>query len=553
MIKVLTAEKATENSGDLSKPRPFSREHWWRLRDQALPYLGLGSGILLLLLTWTYSYLLFHSLAEIFSVIIAFTLFILVWNNREATGIGLIQIIAMGYAAAACLDLGHNLAGQGMNIFKGYDANLPNQRWITARYLQALSLLGATFAYRYHPRFRQLMAAYGFTILILLWAAFAGHLPTAYVEGEGPTSFKVVSEYVIVALFLLAVYRLQPLRSHFSKTGYSLILASALCAAWAELAFTSYIGAYELANVIGHLFKILAYYFLYRALYLSTIQEPFNALLRQLRENEQSLSDSRDTMSKVVEAWTAELGAANTALRETQERYLSIFNLCPDAILILDMEGNVLDVNDQACQQYGYDHEDFVQLHISDIDQPKDVGNTTGGPAWRSQEGKAPVEARHLDAQGQILPVEVGSINIFLDGQPALLILCRDISERKKMHEQIQYLEAAARDLAAAERAVAHPTPSPDPKPPQAPEQPIDDEPPSDNERPLEPSHSQPNDPEVGVLPPLLAEVAAVAQTADAHAPSPLAEEVGDKGTERLDSEQPQVPQPPLDDEPITG
>lgn len=551
MIKVLPAEKATENSGDLPKPGPFSPEHWWRLRAQALPYLGLGSGILLLLLTWTYSYPLFHALAEIFSVIIAFTLFILVWNNREATGIGLIQIIAVGYAAAACLDLGHSLAYQGMNIFTGYDANLPNQLWIAARYLQALSLLGATFVYRYNPRLRQLMAAYGFTTLILLWAAFAGHLPTAYVEGEGPTSFKIVSEYVIVALFLLAVYRLQPLRSHFSQTGYWLILASALCAAWAELAFTAYIGAYELANVIGHLFKILAYYFLYRALYLSTIQEPFNALFRQLRESEQSLSDSRDTISQLVEGWTAELGAANTALRETQERYLSIFNRCPDAILILDLEGNVLDVNDQACRQYGYDREDFVQLHISDIDQPEDAGNTTRGPAWRIRQGEAPVEARHLDAKGQVLPLEVVSINIFLDGQPALLCLCRDISERKKMREQIQYLEATVRDLAAAATAMAHTTPTPNPEPPQASDRPIDNEEPIDPEPPIEPV--QPNDPEVSVQPPLLAEMAEVAQTADALAPSPLAGEVGNKGAVGLDSEQPQVPRSPLDDEPVTG
>ena len=90
-----------------------------------------------------YHYLLFHTLVELFSIAIAFVILMLVWNTEWETRNRFLKILGLGYAAAAGMDLFHTLAFKGMQIFSGYDANLPTQLWIAARSIQALTMLVA--------------------------------------------------------------------------------------------------------------------------------------------------------------------------------------------------------------------------------------------------------------------------------------------------------------------------------------------------------------------------------------------------------------------------
>ena len=94
-------------------------------------------------LTRSYRYLLFHSIAEIFSIAVAAAIFMLVWNLRHQMDSDYLLLLGIGYATAGIIDLIHTLAYKGMGVFVGYDANLPTQLWIAARYVQALSLITA--------------------------------------------------------------------------------------------------------------------------------------------------------------------------------------------------------------------------------------------------------------------------------------------------------------------------------------------------------------------------------------------------------------------------
>jgi hypothetical protein len=51
--------------------------------DLALPVMGLLVIGLLLALVSAYSYLLFHTLVELFTIAVAFAILLLVWNTRE--------------------------------------------------------------------------------------------------------------------------------------------------------------------------------------------------------------------------------------------------------------------------------------------------------------------------------------------------------------------------------------------------------------------------------------------------------------------------------------
>ena len=65
----------------------------------------MGAFILFgLYLTSLYSYLLFHSLAEIFSIVIAFCIFIIAWNSRRLLDNNYLLFIGIAYLFVGAID-----------------------------------------------------------------------------------------------------------------------------------------------------------------------------------------------------------------------------------------------------------------------------------------------------------------------------------------------------------------------------------------------------------------------------------------------------------------
>ena len=122
--------------------QPASEPHFLRT---VLIIFTAGLAVLGLYLTSLISYLLFHALVELSSIVIGFSMALLMWNARRWLNNRYLLGLGIALAAASILDLVHMLAYKGMNIFVGYDSNLPTQLWIAARYLQSLSMLFTLF------------------------------------------------------------------------------------------------------------------------------------------------------------------------------------------------------------------------------------------------------------------------------------------------------------------------------------------------------------------------------------------------------------------------
>ncbi len=251
-----------------------------------------------LYLTSLYSYLLFHSIAEIFSVIIAGAVFALAWNSRRIIANNYLLFLGIALLFVAFLDLVHTLAYKGMGVFPGYGANLPTQLWIAARFLQSLSLLAAPLFLNRRLRPGIVFGGYFLLSAFLLLSIFHGHIfPDCFVEGQGLTAFKKHSEYLISFILLAAMGFLLQKRQEFDPGVLRLLLWAILLSIGAELAFTFYVSVYGLSNLIGHLFKILAFYCIYKAIIETGLVKPFNLLFRDLKLREEALQKERDTIN----------------------------------------------------------------------------------------------------------------------------------------------------------------------------------------------------------------------------------------------------------------
>jgi hypothetical protein len=265
-----------------------------------LPYPVWGLVLLALYVTSLYSYLLFHSLAEIFSIIIAVGVFAIAWNARRFLDNNYLLFLGVAYLFVALIDLVHTLSYKGMGVFPGYGANLPTQLWIAARYLEAASLLAAPLFLkrRLHPA--QVFAAYFVVFVALLLLIFLGIFPVCFVEGAGLTTFKRLSEYLICFILAGALGLLWRHRREFDPGVLRLLSWSIVLTIASELAFTFYLGVYDLSNLLGHMLKILSFYLIYQALIQTALMNPFDLLFRNLKLSEEALRKERDFVDSLI-------------------------------------------------------------------------------------------------------------------------------------------------------------------------------------------------------------------------------------------------------------
>lgn len=231
-----------------------------------------------------YSYLLFHTSVELFSIIIAVSIFIFAWNTRKISKNNYFLFLGSAYFFTGILDFFHTLSYKGMSIFSGIGTNVPTQLWIASRYLLAISILIApVFFKRKMNEITMLMSYFLITILILLSVFYLHNFPESFREGAGLTAFKIESEYVISFLFIISAFLLSYFRDKFDKKVYILLSVSFILNIVAELLFTLYVGVYDIYNMLGHLAVLLSYYLIYKAVIEVGLTKPYNLLFLELK------------------------------------------------------------------------------------------------------------------------------------------------------------------------------------------------------------------------------------------------------------------------------
>lgn len=253
-----------------------------------------------LYLSSLYSYLLFHSLSEIFSIVVGCSIFILAWNSRQRLDNSYVLFLGTAYLFVSGLDLLHTLAYKGMGVFPGYDANLPTQLWIAARYCQSLSLLISPLFLRRKLNIDAVFVVYTAVTIAVLVAIFAAGFPVCFVEGVGLTPFKKVSEYIIAFLLLAAIAFLLYKRTAFDRHVLQWLVASLILTVASELAFTLYSSVYGLGNLIGHFLKLIAFYLIYIAIVDMGLEKPQLLLFKNMKEKEKALKKALKDVQRLA-------------------------------------------------------------------------------------------------------------------------------------------------------------------------------------------------------------------------------------------------------------
>lgn len=266
-----------------------------------------------------YSYTLFHTIVEIFCVVIAAVIFILVWNSRSTLTSGSLLVVGAGQLFMALFDIIHTLAYKGVQMFPGFDSDLPTQFWIASRYYLVFSLLSSFVFIKRKVRFWNAWLVYFGVFLLLVGMIFSGVFPQSFIEGSGLTPFKIYSEYVLIGLFLIVLALLVVNRANFDPTVFRWLLIFIVANVISEFLFTLYSSVTDAYNLLGHVTKLTAYFALYKAIVEVGLIRPYALLFLELKQSEQALRRSNEELQTAYDR----LAQTNLTLIETSKKRLS--------------------------------------------------------------------------------------------------------------------------------------------------------------------------------------------------------------------------------------
>lgn len=286
----------------------------------------------LIISTISVNFLFFHTLSEIFSILISFSIFVFGWNTRHHFNNNYLLTISIAHFFIALLDIIHTFSYKGMMILNLH-ADIATQYWIASRYLESITFLLAYYLLNKKANANLLLFSYFIITALIFISISTGYFPECYVDGKGLTQFKIFSEYIISSIFFVAVFQLRGIH-HFSERVKTYVTISLITTIFSELSFTLYMDVYGVFNVIGHIFKIIAFYFLYKAILEVGLNSPMDLLMSRLQKSEEENRKNQEllvqqarfiaageVLNNIAHQWRQPLTALDILIQDIEDAY----------------------------------------------------------------------------------------------------------------------------------------------------------------------------------------------------------------------------------------
>lgn len=362
------------------------------------------------------TFLVLHNVMETAAISISLMIFALGWNAHAEKISGNLVWLGCAFFMIGWLDFSHAESYPGMPDFLSpNDAEKHLYFWLTARLFGSLALLGLALV-PWSLRMSQTTKRALFMSLLVLVAlvhwVVIGHqdaLPHLFSEHAGLSSLKRDAEFIFMAINVATLLVLMTPSARAAKFNRHYMMAAAAIMTMSGVFFTLYSSMTSFLAFAGHVYKVIAYFLIYRAVVVDSIEFPFR-----------ELEDSRGNLELAFEASAA-------------------------GMLVVDSRGHIVLTNKRAQAMFGYDQEELNGQSIAILipaplkSRHEDhVKNFFSNPVERQIRSGRELLARRRD--GQSFRVEVGLTPMSRDQKPFVIASVVDISAQVESSRRIDEL-----------------------------------------------------------------------------------------------------------------
>lgn len=126
------------------------------------------------------------------------------------------------------------------------------------------------------------------------------------------------------------------------------------------------------------------------------------------------------------------------AWREREHHYHTLFELCPSGMVLIARDGHIVEFNQRAHAQLGYEAYEFSQLTVADVECNESAPDIEGRIANILQMGGTVFETRHRSKCGEVRAVVVEARPLEVQGQSRVLAVWRDITDQKRSEQALR-------------------------------------------------------------------------------------------------------------------
>ncbi|MBN1697699.1 MAG: PAS domain S-box protein [Spirochaetales bacterium] len=193
-------------------------------------------------------------------------------------------------------------------------------------------------------------------------------------------------------------------------------------------------------------FGIFVFIFIAVLVIINRSLKPLSNLVNQIKTRSRPFASTyaKDEIGELAREFDhlyADLYRSNEKITKSEFRFRLLFNNAKDAIFFHDMSGNILEVNQVACNRLGYTREELIGENVAKIDAPSSRVLIEKRLNIMKEKGFILFEAEHMTKDGKIIPVEINSSVIDLEEGKATLSIVRDLTERKEAEKERKKLE----------------------------------------------------------------------------------------------------------------
>ncbi|MEC1722074.1 bifunctional diguanylate cyclase/phosphodiesterase [Schinkia azotoformans] len=369
------------------------------------------------------NYLTIHLIMEFFIITIAFSIAIQSWMVFPHILSSYRLWIGALFFAVGLLEVAHAITFKGMPFFLS-ESSAYKATWffMVSRLTEVVGLLFIVTSKDRLVSSRKRFVAYTIALVYAVFWLIALYYPTSLFpdlvkEGVGTTTLKNNLQYAGMAVELIIIY-VVAVRFRSKEVFNSMLVMASVYLMTADYFFTTYKSVYDVNNFIGHWFQLAGFYFLQRAVYQSSVEEPF---LKQ-KETENLLIQNE----RFLQTITSNMG---------------------EGLIVMNGNGELTYMNHEAERLLGWSEEELLQKNVHDyIHRHKDGGYIPREKCYGLRAGKLGKVYRinedyFIRKDGVIFPVSYAASPFQEEGQETGSILVfRDITKMKKDQELIQYM-----------------------------------------------------------------------------------------------------------------